>query len=207
MELRGVTLIRYRMLGKTGLKVSVIGLGTIKFPQIDSRQASKVVNRALDLGINFIDTARNYGDSERKIGLAIRGRREECYIATKTASRTCEGAMRDLETSLRKLQTDYIDLWQLHNVCNMKKWREVTAPGGALEAAKEAKEEGKIRHIGITFHRDLNVMREAIKSGDFETMMVLYNPLDEENTGREIIPLAQRYNIGVIAMKPFLGEP
>jgi len=197
--------MRYRMLGNTGLKVSVIGLGTIKFPQIDSRQASEVVNRALDLGINFIDTARNYGDSERKIGLAIRGRREECYIATKTASRTYEGAMKDLETSLRELRTDYIDLWQLHNVCDMKKWREVTAPGGALEAAKQAKEEGKVRHIGITFHRDLNVMREAIRSGDFETIMVLYNPLDEENTGREIIPLAQRYNIGVIAMKPLSG--
>jgi len=113
--------------------------------------------------------------------------------------------MRDLETSLRELRTDYIDLWQLHNVCDMKKWREVTAPEGALEAAKQAKEEGKVRRIGITFHRDLDVMKEAIRSGDFETIMVLYNPLDEENTGREIIPLAQRYNIGVIAMKPLSG--
>ncbi|KYH39892.1 MAG: aldo/keto reductase [Candidatus Bathyarchaeota archaeon B63] len=197
--------MHYRTLGKTGLKVSVIGFGTIKFPQIDPKQASEAINRALDLGINFIDTARNYGDSERKIGLAIRGRREECYIATKTSSRTYEGAMRDLETSLKELQTDYIDLWQLHNICDMKRWREVTAPGGALEAAREAKEEGKVRHIGISSHRALDVMKEAIRCGDFETIMVLYNPLDEENTGHEIIPLAQRHNIGVIAMKPLSG--
>jgi len=193
------------MLGKTGLKVSVIGFGAIKLPQISEKQASETINRALDLGINFIDTARNYGDSEHKIGLAIKGRRDECYIATKTASRTYEGAMRDLETSLKELQTDHIDLWQLHNVCDMKRWKAVTAPGGALEAAKQAKEEGKIDHIGISSHRALDVMKEAIRCGEFETIMVLYNPLDEENTGREIIPLAHKHGIGVIAMKPLSG--
>ena len=197
--------MQYRMLGKTGLKVSVIGFGTIKLPQISEEQASETINHALDLGINFIDTARAYGDSEHKIGLAIKGRRDECYIATKTASRTYEEAMRDLETSLKELQTDYIDLWQLHNVCDMKKWEEVTAPDGALEAAREARDEGKIGHIGITFHRALNVMEKAIKCGEFETIMVLYNPLDEENTGREIIPLAHKHGIGVIVMKPLSG--
>ena len=197
--------MQYRTLGKTGLKVSVIGFGTIKFPQISEKQASEAINRALDLGINFIDTARSYGDSERKIGLAIKGRRDECYIATKTGSRTYEGAMKDLETSLKELQTDHIDLWQLHNVCDMKRWKEVTAPRGALEAARQAKEEGKIDHIGISFHRALDVMREAIRCGEFETIMVLYNPLDEENTGHEIIPLAQKHGIGVIAMKPLSG--
>ena len=197
--------MQYRTLGKTGLKVSVVGFGAIKLPQISEKQASETINRALDLGINFIDTARNYGDSEHKIGLAIEGRRDECYIATKTASRTYEGAMRDLEKSLKELQTDHIDLWQLHNVCDWKRWKEVTAPGGALEAAKKAKEEGKIDHIGISFHRALDVMREAIKCGEFETIMILYNPLDEENTGREIIPLAHKHNIGIIAMKPLSG--
>ncbi len=197
--------MQYRTLGKTGLKVSVIGFGTIKFPQISEKQASEAINRALDLGINFIDTARNYGDSEHKIGIAIKERRDECYIATKTSSRSYEGAMKDLEASLRELQTDHIDLWQLHNVCDMQKWREVTAPGGALEAARQAKEEGKVDHIGISFHRALDVMREAIKCGEFETIMVLYNPLDEENTGREIIPLAHKHNVGVIVMKPLSG--
>ena len=197
--------MHYRTLGKTGLKVSVIGFGTIKFPQISEKQASETLNCALDLGINFIDTARNYGDSEHKIGIVLKERREECYIATKTSSRSYEGAMKDLETSLRELQTDHIDLWQLHNVCDMKKWREVTAPGGALEAARRAKEEGIVDHIGISFHRALDVMREAIRCGEFEAIMVLYNPLDEENTGREIIPLAHEHNVGVIAMKPLSG--
>jgi len=197
--------MQYRTLGKTGLKVSVIGFGAIKLPQISEKQASDVINRALDLGINFIDTARNYGDSERKIGLAIKGRRDECYIATKTGSRTYKEAMKDLKTSLKELQTDHIDLWQLHNVCDEKRWREVTSPGGALEAAIRAKEEGMVDHIGISFHRALDVMRKAIKCGEFETIMVLYNPLDEENTGREIIPLAYEHGLGVIAMKPLSG--
>ena len=197
--------MRYRDLGKTGLKVSVIGFGAIKLPQISEKQASEVLNLALDLGINFIDTARNYGDSERKIGMALRKRRDEFYIATKTAARTYEGAMRDLETSLRELRTDHIDLWQLHNVSDLENWEAVMAPGGALEAAQQAKEEGKVDHIGISIHRALDVMKKAITCGKFETIMVLYNPLDEENTGSEIIPLAHKHGVGVIAMKPLSG--
>lgn len=197
--------MQYRILGKTGLKVSVIGFGGIKLPQVTEKQAVETINRALDLGINFIDTARNYGDSEHKIGLAIKNRRDECFIATKTASRTYEGAMRDLEKSLHELQVDRLDLWQLHNVCDRKRWNQVMAPDGALKAAKQAKEEGKVDHIGITIHRALDVMRDAVLSGEFETIMVLYNPLDEENTGREILPLAHQHNMGVIIMKSLSG--
>ena len=197
--------MQYRVLGKTGLKVSVIGFGTIKFPKISEKQAYEAVNRALDLGINFFDTARNYKDSERKLGLAVKDRRDECFIATKTRALDYKGAMRDLEISLRELQTDHVDLWQLHNVCDKERWKKVMAPGGALEAAKKAKEEGLVDHIGITFHRALDVMREAIKCGEFETIMVLYNPLDEENTGKEIIPLAHEYGLGVIVMKALSG--
>ncbi len=197
--------MQYRILGKTGLKVSVIGFGGIKLPQVTEKQAVETINRALDLGINFLDTARNYGDSEHKIGVAVKDRRDDCYIATKTASRSYEGAMRDLEKSLRNLQLDRLDLWQLHNVCDRDRWNQVMASNGALKAAKQAKEEGKVDHIGITIHRALDVMGDAVLSEEFETIMVLYNPLDEENTGREIIPLAHQHNMGVIIMKSLSG--
>lgn len=197
--------MRYRDLGRTGLSVSVIGFGAIKLPDVEVGMAVDAVRRAIDLGINFIDTARNYGDSERKIGKAIKGFRERLVIATKTVARTARGAMDDLETSLRELDTDYIDLYQLHSVSDPKTYEQVMSPGGAYEALVEAKEKGKVRHIGITMHRALDTMKEAIESGLFETIMVAYSPLDQEGVGKDIIPLAYKHGMGVIVMKPLSG--
>lgn len=120
--------MRYRPLGQTDLNVSVIGFGTIKLPQVTEEQACATLNRALDLGIDFIDTARDYRDSEHKIGLVLQERRDECYIATKTASRDADRATRDLEASLRELQTDRLDLWQLHNVMDRSCWSRSPGP-------------------------------------------------------------------------------
>ncbi len=198
--------MQYRPLGQTGLNVSVIGFGAIKLPQVTEEQACAALNRALDLGINFIDTARNYRDSEHKIGLVLKERRDECYIATKTASRDADGAMRDLEASLRELQTDRLDLWQLHNVMDRGRWEQVTRPDGALAAAKRARAEGMVDHIGISIHRSLYVMREAIQSGEFETILLLYNPLDEEGVAANgILDLAHERGLGVIIMKALSG--
>jgi len=197
--------MKKRLLGKTGLEVSVIGFGGIKLPGVQKDDAVKIINRALDLGLNYIDTARNYRDSEEKIGLVLKERREDCFIATKTTARDAGGLMNDLETSLRNLQTDRIDVYQLHTVSDGNTYKKVMSPGGALEGAKKAKDQGKIDHIGITIHRDLETMKAAIKSNEFETIMLAYSPLDQEGVGVEVLPMAKERNMGVITMKPLSG--
>ncbi|MBD3183609.1 aldo/keto reductase [Candidatus Poribacteria bacterium] len=194
-----------RIFGKTGLEVSIIGFGAIKLPGISKDEAVKIINRALDLGINYIDTARNYRDSEEKVGEVLKDRRNECYVATKSTARDASGLTKDLETSLRNLQTDKIDVYQLHTVSDGDTYKKVMAQGGALEAAKKAKAQGKVDHIGITIHRDLDTMRAAIKSNEFETLMVAYSPLDQEGVEEEIIPMAKEKNMGVVIMKPLSG--
>ncbi len=196
--------MEYRRLGSTDLEVTRVSYGAIKLPQISEEQAAECLNRALDLGINFIDTARNYKDSERKIGLGVGHRRDEFYLATKTGSRDYDGAMEDLETSLSELQMDYIDIWQLHTVSNEETWQKVIAPDGALKAARQAEDEGVVGHVSITIHRSLDVMRKAIRSGEFETIMLCYNPLDSENVA-EILPLAKDHDMGTIIMKALSG--
>ncbi len=195
----------YRRLGRTGIKVSVIGYGAIKLPLLSEAAATATISRALDLGVNFIDTARNYGDSERKIGVATRGRRDEFFIATKTSQRTARGAKDDLRTSLMELGMDRIDLWQLHTVSDPSSYAQVMGPGGALEAMRWAQEEGLVDHVGITIHRDRNVMKLAIESGEFETIMLAYSVIDQEHVEREILPLCGRRKLGVIVMKPLCG--
>lgn len=195
----------YRRLGKTGLDVSAIGFGGIKLGGIPSDQAFEVTNRALDLGVNFIDTARNYKDSERKIGRAIVGRRNEVYIATKTESRTFSGATRAIETSLNELGVERIDLMQLHTVSDEETYTQVMSPDGALKALRRAQEQGLVGHIGFSSHRALGVMQKAILSGEFETIMVAYSPLDQEGVAHEVLPMALAHNMGVIAMKPLSG--
>ena len=196
--------MKYRTLGKTGLKVSIIGFGGIKLPNISFEEAVDVVRRALDLGVNLIDTARDYRDSERKIGEAIKWRRDECYIATKTAKRDYSGALNDIEASLKELDVDYIDLVQLHTVSNKDTYNLVMGPNGALGALKDAKRKGLVEHIGVSCHRDLSVMKDLIESGEFETIMVAYSPVDQENVAG-IIDLATENAMGVIAMKPLCG--
>ena len=197
--------MRKRILGRTGLEVSVIGFGAIKLPGVQRDDAVRIINRALDLGVNYVDTARNYRDSEEKIGLVLKDRRDDCFIATKTTARDASGLMKDLETSLRDLQTDKIDVYQLHTVSDGETYKRVMAPGGALEGAKKAKSQGKIDHIGITIHRDLNTMKAAIESDEFETLLVAYSPLDQENVSDEILPMARERDMGVIIMKPLSG--
>ena len=194
-----------RKLGRTGLEVSIIGFGGIKLPHVQKDNAVRIINRSLDLGINFIDTARNYGDSEEKIGTVLKDRRAECFIATKTDKREASSLMRDLEASLRNLRTDRIDLYQLHTVSDSETYAEVMSAGGALEGAKKAKAQGKIGHIGVTMHRDIETMKAAIRSGEFETIMVACSILDQEGVGEEILPMAKEHDMGVIIMKPLSG--
>jgi predicted aldo/keto reductase-like oxidoreductase len=196
--------VEYRRLGKTELQVTPVSFGAIKLPGISEDEAAACLNRALDLGINFIDTARSYRDSERKIGLGVSHRRDEFHIATKTGARDYDGAMEHLETSLSELQMDYIDIWQLHTVSNEENWQKVMAPDGALKAARKAQAEGIVGHVSVTIHRALDVMRKAIASGEFDTVMLCYNPLDSENVS-DILPLAKEQDMGTIIMKALSG--
>jgi uncharacterized protein len=193
-----------RTLGRTGLTVSAIGFGGIKLPQISEEEAAACLDRALDLGVSFIDTARNYRDSERKIGAGLKLRRGEFILATKSSARSYDGALADLETSLRELQFDSVDLWQLHSVSSSSDWEETMGPNGALKAARRAQEQGMVRHVGITIHRDTATMRKAIASGEFETIMLAYNPLDGESVA-DILPLAKAAGMGTIIMKALSG--
>ncbi|BCV24004.1 aldo/keto reductase [Gelria sp. Kuro-4] len=195
-----------RRLGRTGLKVRSLGLGGIPVRDRDWDTALQVVKLALDRGINFIDTARGYGDSEAKIGAALAGRRSEVYLASKTPARSAAGARRDLMTSLRELKTDYLDLYQLHGVDEEEDLTRCLAPGGALEALREARREGRVRFIGITGHNP-RLLRTALKTGEFDTVMVPVNILDRFIFRAEetLLPLARELDVGVIAMKPLGG--
>jgi len=198
--------MRYKVLGKTGLKVSVIGFGGIKLPKVKESEAIEILNRAVDLGVNFIDTARAYGDSEKKIGLALKDRRDEVYISSRSLSRDRDGFLKDLEVSMKELKTDYIDIYELHAVNSKDLYRKVTSQGGAVEGLRIARQKGLIGYTGITIHYDLDVMRMAIESNEFDVIMLAYSPLDHESVDKEgILKLAKEHDVGVIIMKPLLG--
>jgi len=196
-------MIRKRLLGGTGLEATEIGLGGIPMIRSSFDKAVKIVHRALDLGVNYLDTARNYRDSEAKMGAVMRTRRDECFLATKSSAGTKEAALAELAVSLKELQTDKLDLWQLHDVSTPRRYEEVMAPGGALEAAKQARDEGKCDFIGITSH-SVPVLEQAIESGEFDTIMCVYN-LAIGDTGDRVMPLAKERNVGVAVMKPLSG--
>ena len=194
----------YRTLGSTGLKVSALGFGCIKFRNCPEPEVADALHRALDLGINFFDTARAYGTSEEMIGRAIGSRRDEYVLATKSAGRTAETLTADLETSLANLQTDHVDVLLLHTVSDPETYEQVTAPGGALEGAQRAVEQGRVGHVGVSIHRDLATMRRAIQSGAFQVLMPAYTVIDPERSGA-LLPLAVEHGVGTVVMKPLSG--
>lgn len=194
--------MNYRKLGCSNLEVSVVGFGGIPVQRIDKAETKKVVKRAEELGINFIDTARGYTVSEELIGEALEGRRDKWIIATKSMARDKESMARDVEISLKNLKTDYIDLYQFHNIRTQEEYDKVLGENGAYAALLEAKAQGKIGHIGITSH-SMDMLRIALESGKFETIMYPYNIV--ETQAFELFRRAKELNIGVIAMKPMAG--
>jgi len=200
--------MRTVILGKTGLEVSRIGIGGIPIVRPTEDEAIKVIQRALDLGVNFIDTARRYGDSEARIGKAIAGRRDGVIISTKTYTENLGDkakavALEQLEESLKHLNTDYIDLWQFHGINTMEEYEKTLRPNGTMEAAQEALRAGKVRHIGISSH-SLDVALEVVRSGHFEVIQFPFNFVNND-PANELVPLAREYNVGFIAMKPLAG--
>ena len=193
--------MEYRTLGKTGLKVSRMGFGGIPIQRIDAEGTKVLARRLSEEGINYIDTARAYSVSEEYLGYALEGIRDQFILATKSMSRTKEAMAADIETSLTKLRTDYIDLYQVHNP-SKEQLEQVAAPGGALEALKEAQQAGKIGHIGVTAHTTA-VFERALQMDWVETIMFPYNIVEDQ--GADLIRKCKEKNIGFIDMKPLAG--
>jgi len=190
-----------QILGKTGLRIAPIGFGGIPIQRLSAKETRVLFDRLIDAGINFIDTAHGYTVSEEYIGTAIAGRRERFILATKSMARTADEMAADIQTSLTRLGTDYIDLYQVHNP-NAAQLDTVCGQGGALEALLAAKAAGKIGHIGITCH-SLEVFARAVELDWVETVMFPYNIV--ETRGEELIARCRERNIGFIAMKPLAG--
>ncbi len=193
--------MEYTTLGKTGLKISRMGFGGIPIQKIDAEGTKRLMRSLLDAGINYIDTARGYTVSEEYLGFGLEGIRQHFVLATKSMSRDRDGMARDIETSLKNLKTDYIDLYQVHNP-GLADLEKVCAPGGALEALLEAKNAGKIGHLGVTVHT-LEVFEAALALSWVETIMFPYNIV--ETQGEALIHRCREKNIGFICMKPLAG--
>lgn len=187
-------------LGKTGIETNKNAFGALPIQRIPDEAAVALLRKAYENGMTFFDTARMYSDSEHKVGLAFEGMREKVIIATKTGAQNAEGFWKDLETSLTNLKTDYIDIYQFHNPAFCPK------PGdesGLYDAALQAKEQGKIRHIGITNHR-LAVAHEAIDSGLYETLQFPFCYLATDKD-IELVEKCKAADMGFIAMKALSG--
>ena len=197
--------MQQRRLGRTGLMVSVIGFGTIKLPLVEQEEADHVLNRALDLGVNLIDTARGYGDSESKIGAAIGRRREAFVLSSRATPGDADEMRRAVEASLDALQTDSIDIYQFHNMRKPEQYDVVMRKGGGLEGLRDMQSQGLISYVGFSSHRIIETMKQALHSGEFDVITAAYNILNDEMVDEEVLPLAKACDVGVTAMKPLAG--
>jgi uncharacterized protein len=198
-----------RNLGKTGYKVGIFSLGGQAALEKANNEAVAVpvIERALDLGVNYVDTSSIYGGperwSEQYVGKVMKHRRGDAFLATKTKERTREGSMRMIETSLKLLQTDHIDLWQLHDIGTMTDINEIFAKGGAMEALLEAREQKIVRYLGITGHYRPDALMEAIHRHPFDTILMAVNAADPHHYSfsEQLLPLAVERQMGIIGMK------
>jgi aryl-alcohol dehydrogenase-like predicted oxidoreductase len=198
-----------RNLGKTGYKVGIFSLGgqaTLEHAN-NFDAAVPIIERALDLGVNYIDTSSIYGGperwSEQYVGKVMAHRRNEAFLATKTKERTRDGSMRMIEKSLQLLQTDHVDLWQLHDIGIAKNVDEIFSKGGAMEALVEMQQQKVVRYLGITGHYRPDVLMEAIRRYPFDTILMAMNAADPHHYSFNdaLLPLAVERQMGIIGMK------
>jgi len=190
--------------GKTGLMVSKVAFGGIPIMRVPKESAVKIIRETIEMGINFIDTAHGYADSEEKVGEAIKKfKREDLIIATKSPATDKKTFNEHLELSLKRLGTDYIDIMQLHNIGTIEKRDACFAAGGSYEGLMEAVKSGKVRFPGFSTH-SLELCIEIMKSGKFDSVQFPFNFIDDD-AAKEAIPLAKKLDIGFIAMKPMGG--
>lgn len=200
--------IEKRKLGKTGEEVTILGLGGEGILRTDGheKEASVLINRAIDLGINYFDCARAYSGSESYYGLALKERREEVFLASKSHAKDKEGALSHLRETLENMKTDYLDLWQVHDVQTVGDVEAIFGQDGALEAFIEAKDEGLVRFIGVTGHLDPDVIRKCMERFNFDTVLIPVNPAEPSYKSflEDVIPLALTKGMGIIGMKVYL---
>jgi aryl-alcohol dehydrogenase-like predicted oxidoreductase len=196
-----------RKLGRTGVDVTILGLGGEGILRTDGfeEDAYALINRALDLGVTYCESARAYAGSESYYGAALRERRAEVFLASKSHARDRAGARRHLDETLRNMKTDHLDLWQVHDVRSILDVEDIFGPGGAIEAFAEAKEQGLTRFIGVTGHHDPQIVRMCIEQFDFDTVLLPVNPAEPAHRSflSEVVPLALRKNMGIIGMKVY----
>jgi aryl-alcohol dehydrogenase-like predicted oxidoreductase len=198
-----------RNLGKTGYRVGIFSLGgQAAIERADNENvAVPIVERALDLGVNYIDTSSIYGGpdrwSERYIGQVMKRRRSETFLASKTRERTRDGSLRMLEQSLKLLQTDHLDLWQLHDIGTLGDVDGVFARGGAMEALVQAREQKMVRHLGLTGHHRPDSLMEAIRRFPFDTILMALNAADKHHFSfmERLLPAAVEHQMGIVGMK------
>lgn len=198
-----------RNLGKTGYRVGIFSLGgQAAVEQPDNEPvAVPIVEKALDLGVNYIDTSARYGGekrwSERYIGQVMKRRRSEAFLATKTHDRTRDGSWKLLETSLKLLNTDHVDLWQIHNLTSAEQVDRIFAPDGAVAAMQEAHAQKVVRFLGVTGHADPDVLLSAIRRFPFDTILMAVNAADPHHLSfqKELLPLAVEKEMGIVGMK------
>ncbi len=198
-----------RNLGRTGYKVGIFSLGgqaSIEKPN-NAEVAVPIVERAIDLGVNYIDTAAMYGGpepwSQRYIGEVMKKRRKEVYLASKTHDRTRDGSLRLLEQSLKLLNTDHLDAWQLHHVTTKEDVEQIFAKGGAIEAMQQAKDQKMVRFAGVTGHADPGVLMECLRRYSFDQILMALNAADphQRSFQQELLPMAVEKQLGIIGMK------
>ncbi len=197
-----------RPFGKTGKNFPIFSLGCqriVDAHQCSEEQAVAILNTALDRGVRYFDTAWVYSDgqSEERVGLVAGRRRAEMWIATKTVSRTRDGALQQLEQSLIRLQTDHVDEWRLHNIWDFHELDKCFAPGGALEAMVQAKAQGLVRNISISGHKNPQVQVEALRRFPFDSVLMAASVLDHFifSFAEELLPVANAKGVATIAMK------
>jgi uncharacterized protein len=195
-----------RVFGKTGEKLTIIGQASGRFPMVSYEEAKAITWRAYELGVNYFDTARLYwnGRSEQVYGEALSPVRKKIFLTSKCHRYSKAEAMEDLESSLKALKTDYLDLWQIHQVGEMKEVEQIFGPGGSIEAFVQAKKQGKARFIGFTGHRDPQVHLEMLKRfQDYDTILMPLNPADPGYLSfeRDVLPVAVQRGLGIQAMK------
>lgn len=196
-----------RPLGRTGHDVSIFSLGgqaLLEQPNMDEA-AVAIINRALDLGVNYLDTAATYGGgvSERYLGQVMKTRRKEVYLASKTSNRTYDGSMRLLERSLKNLQTDHLDCWQIHHIDTQKDVDAIFAKDGALKALEKARDQKMVRFLGVTGHRDAGLLKTCIERYPFDTILMALNAADShpKSFALDLLPAAASKKMGIIGMK------
>jgi predicted aldo/keto reductase-like oxidoreductase len=200
--------IEKRRLGRTGVDVTILGLGGEGVLRTfgREREAYELINRAIDMGINYFESARAYAGSESYYGKALKERRNEIFLTSKSHARDKEGALSHLSETLNKMKTDHLDLWQIHDVRTDEERDTIFGPGGALEAFIQAKQEGRVRFIGITGHHDPNVIGQCLNLFDFDTVLMPVNPAEPQykNFLSDVLPLARGKGMGIIGMKVFI---